>query len=80
MSLRRYTLRINEVLLDKLEYIAKENDRTKNKQLENVINKFKVLKISKPNIYNVIKKFISEYEEENGVITPELIKEMRENN
>lgn len=63
MSLRRYTLRINEVLLDKLEYIAKENDRTKNKQLE-----------------NVIKKFISEYEEENGVITPELIKEMRENN
>ena len=63
MSLLRYTLRINEVLLDKLEYIAKENDRTKNKQLE-----------------NVIKKFISEYEEENGVITPELIKEMRENN
>ena len=58
--MRRYTMRINEILLDKLDYISKADGRTKNKQL-----------------VQLIKKSISEYEEEFGTITPDLIKEMK---
>ena len=59
-NMRRYTMRINEILLDKLDYISKADGRTKNKQL-----------------VQLIKKSISEYEEEFGTITPDLIKEMK---
>lgn len=58
--IRRYTLRINGILLNKLEYIAKADGRTINKQLEYLVKK---------NIY--------EYEMEFGVITSELVKEMK---
>ncbi len=61
--MRRYTVRINGVLLEKLDYIAKADGRTKNKQ-----------------VIQLIKKSISEYEEEFGTITPDLIREMRDNN
>lgn len=37
--LSRYTLRISPVLLDKLGYIAEFEGRTKNKELEQLINK-----------------------------------------
>lgn len=36
-NLPRYTLRINRILLDKLDYIAKYEGRTKNKELEQMI-------------------------------------------
>lgn len=62
-NMRRYTVRINGVLLEKLDYIAKADGRTKNKQ-----------------VIQLIKKSISEYEEEFGTITPDLIREMRDNN
>lgn len=61
--MRRYIVRINGVLLEKLDYIAKADGRTKNKQ-----------------VIQLIKKSISEYEEEFGTITPDLIREMRDNN
>lgn len=32
--LPRYTLRVNQVLLDKLEYIADYNGRSKNREIE----------------------------------------------
>lgn len=38
-NLPRYTLRINRNLLDKLEYIAKYEGRSKNKEIEQLIKK-----------------------------------------
>lgn len=38
-SLPRFTLRIPQVLLDKLGYIAEYEGRTKNKELEQMIRK-----------------------------------------
>lgn len=38
-NLPRYTLRVPRVLLDKLEYIADYEGRTKNKELEQLIKK-----------------------------------------
>ena len=53
-NLPRYTLRIPQVLLDKIGYIADFEGRTKNKEIE-----------------QIIKKRISEFEQEHGAI-PEL--------
>ena len=36
-NLPRYTMRINRVLLDKLDYIARYEGRTKNKALEQLV-------------------------------------------
>ncbi len=36
-NLPRYTMRINRILLDKLDYIAKYEGRTKNKELEQLV-------------------------------------------
>ena len=33
-SLPRYTLRVNQILLDKLEYVADYNGRSKNREIE----------------------------------------------
>ena len=38
-NLPRYTLRVSQVLLDKLGYIAEYEGRTKNKELEQLIKK-----------------------------------------
>lgn len=38
-NLPRYTLRVSQVLLDKLAYIAEYEGRTKNKELEQLIKK-----------------------------------------
>ena len=38
-TLPRYTLRIPQILLDKLEYIADFDGRTKNKEIEQLIKK-----------------------------------------
>ncbi|MBQ7573586.1 MAG: hypothetical protein IJT23_04950 [Clostridia bacterium] len=38
-KLPRYTMRIDRVLLDKLQYIAKYEGRTSNKQLEQLVKK-----------------------------------------
>ena len=38
-SLPRYTLRIPQILLDKLAYIANYEGRTKNKEIEQLIKK-----------------------------------------
>ena len=38
-SLPRFTLRIPQVLLDKLEYVADSEGRTKNKEIEQLIKK-----------------------------------------
>ena len=38
-SLSRYTLRVEQALLDKLGYIAEYEGRTKNKELEQMIKK-----------------------------------------
>lgn len=38
-NLPRYTLRINQTLLDKLDYIAKYEGRSKNKEIEQLIKK-----------------------------------------
>lgn len=38
-SLSRYTLRVEQELLDKLGYIAEYEGRTKNKELEQMIKK-----------------------------------------
>lgn len=38
-ALSRYTLRVSQVLLDKLGYIAEFEGRTKNKELEQLIKK-----------------------------------------
>ena len=38
-NLPRYTLRVPRVLLDKLEYIADYEGRTKNKELEQLIKR-----------------------------------------
>ena len=38
-SLPRYTLRIPQLLLDKLAYIAAYEGRTKNKEIEQIIKK-----------------------------------------
>lgn len=38
-NLPRYTLRVNQILLDKLDYIAKYEGRSKNKELEQMIKK-----------------------------------------
>ncbi len=38
-NLPRYTLRINQNLLDKLDYIAKYEGRSKNKEIEQLIKK-----------------------------------------
>lgn len=38
-KLPRYTLRVDRMLLDKLEYIAEYEGRTKNKELERLIKK-----------------------------------------
>ena len=47
-NLPRYTLRINRVLLDKLEYIAKYEGRSKNKEIEQLIKK-RILEFEKEN-------------------------------
>ena len=47
-NLSRYTLRINKNLLDKLEYIAKYEGRSKNKEIEKLI-KDHVLEFEKIN-------------------------------
>lgn len=36
-NLPRYTLRINQILLDKLEYVAEYNGRSKNREIEMLI-------------------------------------------
>ena len=38
-NLPRYTLRVSQVMLDKLGYIAEYEGRTKNKELEQLIKK-----------------------------------------
>ncbi len=38
-DLPRFTLRVPRILLDKLEYIAEYEGRTKNKELEHMIKK-----------------------------------------
>lgn len=38
-NLPRFTLRINRILLDKLQYIAEFEGRTKNKEIEQLIKK-----------------------------------------
>lgn len=38
-SLPRYTLRVSQVLLDKIAYIAEYEGRTKNKEIEQLIKK-----------------------------------------
>lgn len=38
-NLSRYTLRVEQVLLDKLGYIAEYEGRTKNRELEQMIKK-----------------------------------------
>ena len=38
-NLPRYTLRINRITLDKLEYIAKFNGRSKNREIEGLIRR-----------------------------------------
>jgi len=38
-NLPRYTLRISQILLDKLAYIASYEGRTKNKEIEQLIKK-----------------------------------------
>lgn len=38
-NLPRFTLRVPRILLDKLEYIAEYEGRTKNKELEQMIKK-----------------------------------------
>lgn len=38
-DLPRYTLRIDSVLLEKVAYIAKGNDRSTNKEIERVLRK-----------------------------------------
>lgn len=38
-NLPRYTLRISQLLLDKLAYIAEYEGRTKNKEIEQLIKK-----------------------------------------
>ena len=38
-NLPRYTLRIPQVLLDKLGYIAESEGRTKNKEIEQLVKK-----------------------------------------
>jgi len=38
-NLPRYTLRVSQVLLDKLAYIAEYEGRTKNKEIEQLIKK-----------------------------------------
>lgn len=38
-DLLRYTLRISPQLMEKLEFIAKYNGRTKNKEIEQLIKK-----------------------------------------
>lgn len=38
-NLPRYTLRIPQILLDKLGYIAESEGRTKNKEIEQLIKK-----------------------------------------
>lgn len=36
-NIPRYTLRVNQVLIDKLEYVARYNGRSKNKEIEMLI-------------------------------------------
>lgn len=38
-NLPRYTLRVSQILLDKLAYIAEYEGRTKNKEIEQLIKK-----------------------------------------
>ncbi len=38
-NLPRYTLRVSQILLDKIGYIAEYEGRTKNKQIEQLIKK-----------------------------------------
>ena len=38
-NLPRFTLRVNQILLDKLGYIAEFEGRTKNKEIEQLIKK-----------------------------------------
>lgn len=56
-------MRIERLSLDKLQYIAKYEGRTANKQLE-----------------QLVKKCISEFENQNGEITNEMIQKMCGNN
>ncbi len=46
--LPRFTLRVNRVLLDKLEYIARSEGRTKNKEIEQLI-KQRIVEFEKVN-------------------------------
>lgn len=50
-ELPRYTLRIEQTLLEKVHYIAEQNDRSTNKEIE-----------------RLLRKFVSDYEKENGTI------------
>ncbi|MBS5794778.1 MAG: hypothetical protein KIC92_08535 [Clostridiales bacterium] len=47
-DLPRYTLRISKSLLDKLDYIAKYEVRSKNKEIEQLIKK-RILEFEKEN-------------------------------
>ncbi len=47
-DLSRYTLRISKNLLDKLDYIAKYEVRSKNKEIEQLIKK-RILEFEKEN-------------------------------
>lgn len=61
--LPRYTMRIERLSLDKLQYISKYEGRTANKQLE-----------------QLVKKCISEFENQHGEITKDMIQDMYSNN
>ena len=47
-SVSRYTLRISQLMLDKLGYIAEYEGRTKNKELEQMIKK-RIIEFEKQN-------------------------------
>ncbi|MGD0621075.1 MAG: Arc family DNA-binding protein [Thermacetogeniaceae bacterium] len=53
-NLPRFTIRISRMLLKKISYIAEENGRSANKEVE-----------------QLIKKYVSDYEKENGVLKVE---------
>lgn len=48
MNIARYTVRINQILLNKLEYISKYEYRSKNKEIEQLIKK-RIIQFEKEN-------------------------------
>lgn len=48
MNIARYTVRINQILLNKLEYISKYECRSKNKEIEQLIKK-RIIQFEKEN-------------------------------